>query len=69
MVNDQRNNPTLADNLVEFLLKLYKKDESGTFHITGKECISRFDFAVEIAKTFGLDKSLITPITTPELTR
>ena len=67
IVNDQRNNPTLADNLAEFLLKLYKKDESGIFHIAGKECISRFDFAMEIARTFNLDRGLITPITTPEL--
>jgi dTDP-4-dehydrorhamnose reductase len=67
IVNDQRNNPTLADNLAEFLLRLYQKDEGGLFHITGKECLSRYDFALEIARTFGLNKSLITPITTPEL--
>ena len=67
IVNDQRNNPTLADNLAEFLLRLYQKDENGVFHITGKECLSRYDFAMEIARTFGLNKSLITPITTPEL--
>ncbi len=67
IVNDQRNNPTLADNLAEFLLRLYQKDETGIFHITGKECLSRYDFSIEIAKTFNLNKSLITPITAPEL--
>ncbi len=67
IVTDQRNNPTLTDNLAEFLFKLYEKDESGLFHITGKESMSRYDFSKEIARAFGLDASLITPITTPEL--
>lgn len=67
IVNDQKNNPTFADNLVAQLLALYEKDAKGLFHITGSQCLSRFDFAREIASQFGLDSALIKPITTPEL--
>jgi dTDP-4-dehydrorhamnose reductase len=67
IVNDQKNNPTFADNLVAQLLALYEKDATGLFHITGSQCISRFDFSKEIAREFELDSELIKPITTPEL--
>ncbi len=67
IVTDQKNNPTLTDSLAEFLFKLYQKDETGVFHITGRDCISRYDFSKEIAKLFDLDGSLISPVTSPEL--
>lgn len=67
VVTDQYNKPTFADNLVEFIDKLIKKDEKGIFHVTGSELISRFDFAVKVAKEFGLDKGLIEPTTSAEL--
>lgn len=67
IVNDQKNNPTFADNLVGQLMSLYEKDATGLFHVTGSECISRYDFSREIAKQFDLDVGLIRPITTPEL--
>lgn len=67
VVVDQFNNPTFADNLASLLFKLYEKDASGLFHVVGKNCISRYEFALKIADTFGLNKKLIKPITTPEL--
>ncbi len=67
IVTDQRNCPTFTDNLSEFLFRLYEKDAAGVFHVTGKECISRYDFAVRIAAKFGLERNLITPVTTAEL--
>ncbi len=67
IVTDQWSNPTLTDSLTEFMLKLCEKDAHGTFHVTGKEFISRYDFSKKIAERFGLDQSLINPITTPEL--
>ena len=67
IVADQKNNPTLTDNLAEFLFRLYEKDETKIFHITGKDCVSRYDFANEIAKHFDLDSHLIIPVTSPEL--
>lgn len=67
VVNDQHNNPTYANNLVEILLTLYKKDTNGIFHTTGSQCLSRYEFALRIAKVFGLDEKLISHTTTPEL--
>ncbi|MEM5790564.1 MAG: SDR family oxidoreductase [Candidatus Aenigmatarchaeota archaeon] len=67
IVTDQHNNPTFADNLAEILFALYEKDSKGVFHTVGKDCLSRYEFALKIAKIFGLDSKLIEPITTPEL--
>ena len=67
IVSDQHNNPTYSDSLVEFLFRLCDKDETGIFHIAGKECVSRLEFAKDIAHVFGLDTSLISQITSSEL--
>ena len=67
VVMDQYSNPTLVDNLGEFLLSLYEKDRSGVFNISGKDNISRFEFSKMLAKEFDLDETLIEPITTAEL--
>ena len=67
IVTDQKNNPTFTDSLSEFLFRLYEKGETGIFHVAGKDCISRYDFSMEIARQFGLEGRLITPITSPEL--
>ena len=67
VVMDQYSNPTLVDNLGEFLLSLYEKDRSGVFNVSGKDNISRFEFSKMLAKEFNLDEKLIEPITTAEL--
>jgi len=67
VVVDQFNNPTLADNLAEILLKLWEKDATGLFHVVGRDNVSRYELALKTAEVFGLDKKLIKPITTPEL--
>jgi dTDP-4-dehydrorhamnose reductase len=69
IVTDQHNNPTYADNLCEILLTLCRKDATGIFHITGADCLSRYDFALKTTEVFGLDDKLIEPTTTPELNR
>ena len=67
IVKDQLNTPTLADNLAELILELIERDETGIFHASGSERISRFDFAIKIAEIFNLNKNLIKPITTYQL--
>lgn len=61
IVKDQYNSPTLASNLTEMILSI--KDFVGLFHTCGSERISRYDFAIEVAKAFKLDASLVNPIT------
>lgn len=67
LVTDQFSSPTFVDNCAEALIKILESNRSGIFHTAGKERISRFDFAVKVAKTFDLDEKLITPITTDKL--
>ena len=63
---DQYNTPTLVDDLVKSLLIIFEKNISGMFHATGNSCISRYEFALVLAKTFGLDTKLIKPVTSKE---
>lgn len=67
VVNDHYNSPTLAENLAGALVEMAKQDMRGFFHTAGNERISRYEFAVKIAKTFGLDESMIKPVKMNEL--
>ncbi|MGB2804916.1 MAG: dTDP-4-dehydrorhamnose reductase [Candidatus Zixiibacteriota bacterium] len=67
IVNDQFNNPTLADNLSLCILEMVKRDLSGVFHIGGAEYLSRYDFALKVAQKFGFDNADISPIKTETL--
>ena len=50
VVNDQRGNPTNANDLAYHILKLIETDEYGIYHCTGKGECSWYDFASEIMK-------------------
>lgn len=64
VVDDQYGNPTLVDDLAYAVLRIVEYDKNGLYHIAGSEILSRYDFAVAIAKQFGFDKKLIIPIKT-----
>ena len=63
---DQYNTPTLVDDLVKSILKIIELNVSGLYHAVGKTCLSRYEFALGIADKFGLDRSLIKPVTSTE---
>jgi dTDP-4-dehydrorhamnose reductase len=65
VVTDQRNTPTYSSDLAGMILRL--KDEQGVFHASGRERINRYDFTIKVAEAFGLDSSLINPISSGEL--
>ncbi len=65
IVNDQYNSPTLSSNLAEMILRL--KDQTGVFNTSGRERINRYEFTLKIARGFGLDESLVNPITSDRL--
>lgn len=67
IVDDQINNPTYIDDLVQAISKSIEFKKTGMYHTGGKEFLSRFDFTLRIADFFGLDKSLLSKITTEEL--
>jgi len=66
-VTDQIANPTYVADLALAMIKVAELDKSGIFHVSGKEAVSRFEFAVRIAEGFGLDPALIEPIRTEQL--
>lgn len=67
IVNDQINNPAYIDDIVSAVNKIIVFKKEGIYNIAGKEFLSRFDFAIRIAKFFNLDEKLIKSIATKEL--
>lgn len=53
--------PILVNDLADILFALSELDVSGVIHVGGATRLSKYDFAVRIAKTFREDSSLITP--------
>ena len=45
--------PLYAADLVQIVLELVGKKKTGLFHVVGNERISKYDFGVLIADTFG----------------
>jgi len=66
-VDDQVSTPTYVGDLATGILKIAELEKSGLFHIGGSERISRYDFAIRIAKHFDLDSSSIARIKSSEL--
>lgn len=52
--------PLLADELARAVLDLVAAGRSGIYHVVGDERISKHDFGIKLARTFGLDEGLIT---------
>jgi dTDP-4-dehydrorhamnose reductase len=59
---DHFASPTLNENLASMLLETASKKFEGIIHLAGATRINRYDFAVRIAATFGLNASLIRPV-------
>ena len=62
VAEDHYNSPTLADNLAEIIQRIVGSNAGGVYHTAGGERVSRYEFAVKIAETFELDKSLMAPV-------
>ncbi|MCC7366915.1 MAG: dTDP-4-dehydrorhamnose reductase [Chloroflexi bacterium] len=67
IVHDQVGSPTLADNLAQMVLALAGSNVTGIFNTAGAEVVSRLQLSRQIAEVFGLDASLMDPITTAQL--
>jgi dTDP-4-dehydrorhamnose reductase len=67
IVDDQMGNPTFVDDLAYGLLRAIELGKTGIFNLAGREIVNRYDFALSVAKVFGLDASLISPIKTSQL--
>jgi dTDP-4-dehydrorhamnose reductase len=67
LVTDQYVTPTLNTNLAEMVLEVAERKLPGIYHLAGATRISRYDYAVDLARAFGLDGDLITKSKTWEM--
>ena len=65
VVNDQRGNPTHANDLAYHILKLIETEEYGVYHCTGNGECSWYDFASLIMELAGR-KCKVSPCTSEE---
>ncbi|MGG5460586.1 dTDP-4-dehydrorhamnose reductase [Clostridium sp. B9] len=65
VVNDQKGNPTHANDLAHHILKLIETEEYGVYHCTGKGECTWYDFATEIMKLAG-NTCEVSPCTSDE---
>ena len=68
VVNDQRGNPTNAEDLSHHILKLALSEGYGTYHCTATGECSWYDFACKIIECAGI-KCTVSPMTSAQLTR
>ncbi len=57
--DDQASNPTHASDLAQTIIKIFETEKCGIYHVSGRESVSRYDFAIRAAEVFGLDATLI----------
>ncbi|RKD18617.1 NAD(P)-dependent oxidoreductase [Pelobium manganitolerans] len=67
VVDDQWRMPTLADDLAEICLLAAAKEARGVYNASGKDMMSILELVQEVADYYGLDKSLIRPISSASL--
>lgn len=58
VVNDQRGNPTHANDLAYHILKLIETEEYGIYHCTGKGECTWYDFAKKIMELSNIECSI-----------
>jgi dTDP-4-dehydrorhamnose reductase len=53
--------PILVNDLGDAILEMLERKLSGLYHVAGSEPCSKYEFALHLAGTFGLDKALVRP--------
>jgi len=49
-----------AHTLLDYIYQL--KDHTGTFHVTSRDAITKYEFGVKVAEAFNVNESLIIPV-------
>lgn len=63
--SDQMMNPILSDDLARITVQLAGRHK-GIHHVAGDACISKYEFALRIARYFGME-NLVVPKTSEEM--
>lgn len=66
-VEDWYNTPTYVLDLVYATGLLLEDDATGIFHISGPEFINRYNWSLQVAEVFGLDKNRIESVSSDTL--
>ncbi len=53
--------PMFVNHTIRLLLEMLQRNLSGLYHVVGGQAMSKYQFGVEIARTFGLREHLISP--------
>ncbi len=67
MVTDQLRTPTFVYDLAKGIVLIIEKNATGIFHLSGEQSMTPYEVAVEIARFFGYDTSLIKPSTSVDI--
>ena len=67
VVDDQFRTPTLAEDLADGCILIAEKGATGRYNICGKNEFSILEFAQTVARHYGLDRSLITAVSSETL--
>lgn len=67
VVTDQTGNCTWALDLARVLAAATAARKEGIFHVANRGILSRHEFALMIARVFGLDATLVVPVQTADL--
>lgn len=64
---DQFTSPTLNSQLARMILEMADRRLKGVFHLAGATRLSRYEFAVRLAKRLQLDENLVIPVKTSSI--
>ena len=67
VLTDQFTSPTYVPNLSKMLIEIATRQIAGIIHVSGATRISRFQLAEMISEKLNLDKSLLKPAKTDEM--
>lgn len=63
VVNDQQRTPTHVLDICNGLEAMIRNQKQGIYHLAGKEIMSPYQMAVQVAEVLGLDAALIASVT------
>jgi dTDP-4-dehydrorhamnose reductase len=69
VVDDQVRTPTFIPDLVEGIYLIAEKGAEGIFHISGKDIMTPYQMALEIADFLNLDKNLLKAVNASTFTQ
>lgn len=67
VVMDQVNSPLYVVDLTRILLASVGRQLQGIYHVAGSTPLSRYHFALLVARMYGFDEAFIQPVLTSEL--